>query len=68
MLEHPSITRTMKYGYPEPVDSCHWGVDYFGDEILFGDDIVDVGGDIVLQENLEKYLEDVLGFKFKIAK
>jgi len=45
----------------------HSGIDYFGDEILSGDDFVEYDGELILKDNLEKYLEEVLEFKFKTA-
>ncbi|UGB31670.1 YqaI family protein [Metabacillus sp. B2-18] len=46
----------------------HFGVDYFGNEILKGDSIVIANGEIILEESLEDYLMDVLGFEYKKAK
>lgn len=66
-LEHPDITRTLRTGYPEPEKSSHWGIDYFGDEILFGDDIVEIDGEVVLEENLEDYLIEVIQARFRKA-
>lgn len=61
-LEHPAITRTIRTGYPEPIESDHWGVDACGDEILYGDAIYEFpDGDIVLEENIRQYLEEHLG-------
>lgn len=54
-------------GYPEPEQSSHWGIDYFGDEILFGDDIVEIDGEIILEDNLEDYLIEVIGARFRKA-
>ncbi len=68
MLEHPSITQVNRTGYPENLREQpeHAGIDYFGTEILEGDQIVEFDGEVVLKENLEQYLA-VLGFTFKIA-
>ncbi|KEF40154.1 Hypothetical protein Yqai [Schinkia azotoformans MEV2011] len=69
-IEHPTISRTLKTGYPNMVvQPEHFGIDYFGDEILTGDDYVEDpdNGEIVLKENLERYLSDVYGFEFKTA-
>lgn len=68
LLEHPSITRTLKTGYPNVVaqpECC--GIDVFGDEILSGDEIaIDEGQQvIILKENLEKYLSERYEFTFK---
>lgn len=45
------------------------GVDIFGNEIFPGDDIVILpNGEIILEESLEDYLIDELGFRFEQAK
>jgi hypothetical protein len=74
MLEHPDITRTIRTGYPEGIHNLtnqpeHNGFDYFGKEILSGDDIVidEEMGEVVLLDNLEKYLERVYGMRFTTA-
>jgi Hypothetical protein Yqai len=70
-LEHPEITQVNRTGYLNMVaQSEHAGVDYFGTEILIGDEIVtdDNTGEVVLKEDLEKYLEAEYGFKFTTAK
>jgi hypothetical protein len=70
-LEHPEITQVNRTGYVNMVaQSEHSGVDYFGTEILIGDEIVtdDNTGEVVLKEDLEKYLEAEYGFKFTTAK
>ncbi|MEH7223892.1 hypothetical protein V7112_08725 [Bacillus sp. JJ1566] len=48
----------------------HNGIDYFGNEILEGDSIVtnNEKGDVVLEDSLEDYLIEVLGFTFTQAK
>lgn len=68
-MEHPMITQIMRTGYPKNMmeQPEHCGVDFFGTEILEGDDIVEHNGEIILQSNLEKYLEEELGFTFKSA-
>ncbi|MEH7087395.1 hypothetical protein ICR95_20745 [Priestia megaterium] len=69
-VEHPEITQVNRTGYVNMVaQSEHAGVDYFGIEILIGDEIVtdDNTGEVVLKENLEKYLEEEYGFKFTTA-
>ncbi|WP_378210047.1 YqaI family protein [Anoxybacteroides rupiense] len=67
-LEHPAITRTLRTGYPEPIESDHWGVDACGDEILYGDAIYEFpDGEIVLEENIFEYLSQVLGAVRKFA-
>ncbi|MEH7214750.1 hypothetical protein V7079_22595 [Priestia megaterium] len=70
-VEHPEITQVNRTGYVSmAVQSEHAGVDYFGTEILIGDEIVtdDNTGEVVLKEDLEKYLEEEYGFKFTTAK
>ncbi|MCM3196324.1 YqaI family protein [Priestia megaterium] len=69
-LEHPEIIQVNRTGYVNMVaQSEHAGVDYFGTEILIGDEIVtdDNTGEVVLKDDLEKYLEEEYGFKFTIA-
>lgn len=67
-LEHPMITRALRTGYPYPIESEHWGVDACGDEILYGDTIYEFpDGEIVLEENIWKYLTENLGAVRKIA-
>ena len=72
LRDHPTIERMERTGYPtvEQHDNC--GEDFFGTEILEGDDVVLFEGEIVLRENLEdpKNLEEFLehfGFEFKTA-
>jgi predicted RNA-binding Zn-ribbon protein involved in translation (DUF1610 family) len=46
----------------------HWGCDAMGDEILVGDKIVEApNGDVVLEDNLEDFLIELLGFTYKTA-
>ncbi|MCT9852875.1 hypothetical protein P2R64_20645 [Priestia megaterium] len=69
-VEHPEITQVNRTGYVNMrAQSEHAGVDYFGTEILIGDEIVtdDNTGEVVLKEDLEKYLEEEYGFKFTTA-
>jgi hypothetical protein len=66
-LQRPMITRIEKTGYPNVVEQAeHWGDDYFGDEILEGDEVVEFDGEVILKDNLEKFLDE-LGFVFKTA-
>jgi hypothetical protein len=68
MLEHPAITRVNRTGLANVVNqSEHIGLDYFGDEVLVGDDYIEDDGEIVLKENLERYLNEVYEFKFQTA-
>lgn len=66
-LEHPMVAEMNKKGYvgaSEQPESC--GSDYFGFEILAGDEIVEYNGEIVLKEHLEDFLK-AMGFEFKKA-
>ncbi|MED4866139.1 hypothetical protein ABET15_04360 [Heyndrickxia faecalis] len=67
-LEHPEITRAIRTGYPNVVSQMeHWGYDYFGDEILVGDDVVEIDGETILQENWDRYVDEVLQARFFTA-
>ncbi|ASV67608.1 YqaI family protein [Cytobacillus kochii] len=67
-MEHPEVTQLRRTGYPNLVAQPeHAGIDYFGDEILDGDEIVEYDGEIILEGNLQRYLCEVLGFEFKSA-
>lgn len=67
MLEHPINTLT---GYPNLVAQPeHCGTDINGNEVLRGDSIVLLpNGEMVLEDNLEDYLIEQLGFRFVTAK
>ena len=45
----------------------HAGVDVMGTEILAGDTIIDIFGEIVLEKNLEDFLIEHLGTKYSTA-
>jgi len=69
-IQDPRITRTLRTGYPNMVAQPeHNGIDYFGAEILAGDEIVidENNGEVVLKENLEDYLREVYEFTFTTA-
>ncbi|MGE6611901.1 YqaI family protein [Peribacillus sp. NPDC076916] len=69
-LEHPDITQALKTGYPNLVAQPeHAGTDYFGNEILIGDSIIidHKNGETILEDSLEDYLMEVLGFQFRTA-
>jgi hypothetical protein len=69
-LEHPTVTEINKTGFVNMVaQSEHFGIDYFGNEILVGDSIIvdPVRNEIILEDSLEDYLIEVLGFQFKTA-
>ncbi|KLV23048.1 hypothetical protein ABW02_20170 [Niallia circulans] len=69
MLEHPLITQINQLGYPaeleEEIEQA--GIDYFGDEIIEGDSVAEYNGEIILQSNLQRYLNEEFGFIFKTA-
>lgn len=68
MGDHPMIEQVLRTGFPNMVAQPeHAGIDYFGDEILDGDDIVEYDGEIILKDNLERYLTEVMEFEFKTA-
>ncbi|WP_026678185.1 YqaI family protein [Fictibacillus gelatini] len=71
MIEHPMITQIERTGYPADMveQSEHFGIDYYGNEIVSGDDVVEdkEAGELILKDDLEKYLEEVYGFKFFTA-
>lgn len=67
-MEHPEVTQLRRTGYPNMIAQPeHAGIDYFGNEILEGDEIVEYDGEIILEGNLQRYLCEVLGFEFKSA-
>lgn len=69
-IEHPLITKVEQTGYPNMVKQPeHNGIDYFGDEILQGDEVVfdPENDEVILKCNLEKYLEKMFGFDFTLA-
>lgn len=66
MRDHPVIEQIEKTGYPNMVAQPeHRGIDYLGDEILAGDEVVIDGEETILQSNLEEYLTEMYGFTFK---
>lgn len=68
MLDHPVVSEINRTGYPNLCDQEeHVGFDVFDDEVLVGDDIVEFNGDIILQDNLERYLSEKMVFIFKTA-
>nr|WP_302847031.1 hypothetical protein [Cytobacillus oceanisediminis] len=67
-MNHPMIDQIERSGYPNMVEQPeHVGLDYFGDEILFGDDIVEYDGEIILKDNLDRFLTEVMEFEFRTA-
>jgi hypothetical protein len=71
MSEHPLVTEINRTGYPKEMEekSQHFGIDAMGDEILIGDSIVvdPTNDEIILEDNLEDYLIERLGFRFMKA-
>ncbi|MDE3837901.1 hypothetical protein C0966_00565 [Bacillus methanolicus] len=70
MRDHPVIEQINRTGFPNMVAQPeHNGIDYFGTEILAGDEIVidENNGEVVLKENLEDYLAEVYEFRFTTA-
>lgn len=67
-MEHPVITQMNRKGYANMITQPeHAGIDYFDTEILAGDEIIEDNGEVVLKENLERYLAEVYGFQFRMA-
>ncbi|MGN7176238.1 YqaI family protein [Paenibacillus sp. FSL R5-0490] len=67
-MNHPMIDQIERSGYPNMVTQPeHVGFDYFGDEILDGDDIVEYDGEIILKDNLDRFLTEVMEFEFRTA-
>lgn len=67
LLEHPVVSELNRKGYIGPSDSMIFGIDVFGDEIFLGDDVVIDGSEMILRDNLERYLSKYYGFEFKTA-
>jgi len=64
-LEHPHITEMNRKGVLNALNQpeCQ-GLDFFGNELVEGDDVVEYDGEIVLRDNLMEFLE-AIGFTFK---
>jgi hypothetical protein len=65
-LEHPAIYSVNRTGYvniSNQPECC--GFDVFGDEVLSGDSVVFDGDEMILIENLERYLSENYDFKFQ---
>lgn len=66
-VENPMVLAN-GYGIRDPQESTEfWGTDACGDEIRKGDPIVELDGEMVLVENIEKYIFDVLRIEKKVA-
>ncbi|MDQ0176032.1 YqaI family protein [Bacillus chungangensis] len=66
-IEHPMIGEINRNGYPDMYQEKYWGIDYFGEEIMEGDDIVEIDGETILSENLERFLYEEYDAKFTTA-
>ncbi|NRG47357.1 hypothetical protein HRF87_21765 [Bacillus sp. CRN 9] len=67
-MDHPLVAQIERTGYPNMIDQPeHAGIDFFGDEILNGDEFVEYDGELVLVDNLNRYLSEEMGFEFKTA-
>lgn len=70
-VEHPMITQINATGYPKGIAVVDVvGTDYFGDEIFSNDEyVIDRNaGEMILVDNLERYLKEQLDFTFVNAK
>lgn len=69
MLEHPQIKEMNQKGYLNQASQPeHWGIDVMDHEILTGDEIIELpSGEVLLVDNLEDYLIERCGFRFKQA-
>lgn len=78
-MEHPMIDQINFAGYPKEMQGLqnviaqpeHAGIDFYGTEILEGDEIViDAANfqEIILKEHLKRYLEEKVRFHFFVIK
>lgn len=66
-VENPMVMKN-GYGIKDPQDEDHLiGTDATGDEVFKGDYILELDGEIILEENVIDFLVDILGAKRKIA-
>lgn len=67
LRDHPMIEQVERHGYPQDyIDREEiMGVDYFQDEIWVGDKVIEDNGETILEDNLERYLVEVLGMEIK---
>ncbi|MEC1155676.1 YqaI family protein [Cytobacillus horneckiae] len=62
-MEHPLVTQIERTGYPNMIEQPeHIGIDFFGDEILDGDEFVEYEDELILIDNLNRYLVEEMGF------
>lgn len=69
-LEHPKINEMNRKGYLNALNQPECcGIDFNGNEVLEGDSIVLLpNGEMILEDDLEDYLIEELGFHFVTAK
>ncbi|MED4820199.1 hypothetical protein P9654_10015 [Bacillus atrophaeus] len=60
-VENPMILNNWHDKTTEPETKT----DFFGDEVASADEYVIDCGEVILKENLDRYLKEQLGFKFK---
>ncbi|MCY8205280.1 hypothetical protein MOC09_16915 [Bacillus sp. N12A5] len=63
MVENPMVINN----WHDKLTETDVRIDFYGDEVTPVDDYVIDGGEIILKENLERYLKEQLGFEFKNA-
>ncbi|MCP6683202.1 YqaI family protein [Bacillus nakamurai] len=63
MVENPMVLNNWHDKATEP----KMKKDFFGDEVTSADNFVIDCGEVILQDNLERYLKEQLGFKFHSA-
>jgi hypothetical protein len=69
-IQDPRITRTLRTGYPEPVNDKPFGDDFFGNEIMPGDEYLEWEDDIFRKDDISFDLQQFLlhlGAKEKTA-
>lgn len=59
-IQDPRITRTMRTGYPEPVNDEPYGEDFFGNEVFLGDEILVLDDEFFLKEMLSTDAIEIL--------
>lgn len=60
-IQDPKITRTMKTGYPRPVDSPK-GKDFFGNVVYPGDEILEFEDEVFIVDEISCDLQEFLEF------
>lgn len=69
-IQDPRITRTLRTGYPEPVNDEPFGDDFFGHEIMPGDEYLEYDGEYFRSNDISFDLQQFLlhlGAEEKIA-